>query len=394
MQLAVDTPVEPVVREHRPRTVPAEEPRLLQRYMPQLDVLRGLAILMVFLDHGLYWLGAQNETTGIARKFALLTSGGWLGVNLFFVLSGFLITGILLDGRESEDYYRRFYLRRVLRILPIYTVLLVILAFTGHMSHSFFLLSITFLTNYSASFGITQGYGVLWSLSVEEQFYLVWPGVVRRCGIRALAWLCCGLIVLEPVLRFASATHRAPLGDVHSSTILIADNLACGALAAILVRSPRFGTVREGRKWGLATVAVALGLELLGLPFGIVHRDTLIGATFQTTPWNLFFTGLLVWMLSLHSDLFCSPWTRPLRFLGYISYGLYLMHMLVFELYAHMTAGVPGTLGETLRGSYIRLLCVGILSVIFSWCSRRYFEAPFLSIRVGRPERKLPQLSD
>ena len=136
-------------------------------------------------------------------------------------------------------------------------------------------------------------------------------------------------------------------------------------------------------------MAVALGLELLGLPFGIVHRDTNVGAVFQTTPWNIFFTGLLLWMLSLNSDLFRSPWTAPLRFLGYISYGLYLMHMLVFELYAHLTAGFTGTLGETLRGSYIRLLCVAILSVAFSWCSRRYFETPFLKVRVGRRERKL-----
>ena len=368
---------------------PVEEPRLLRKYMPELDVLRGAAVLMVFLYHGLYWLGVQNDTAGLKRELALLSGGGWLGVNLFFVLSGFLITGILVDSRSQVDYYRRFYLRRALRILPIYLLILGIVGLTGHMSRPAFVLSLLFLTNYASGLGITAGYGPLWSLSVEEQFYLLWPTIIKRSSPRTFLRLCCAALVVEPVLRFVSATHRAPLGDVHSNTFLIADNLACGALAALFVRSPRFGTLREGRKWSLLLMGAGVGIEMIGLPFGILHRDTPLGAAFQTIPWNLFFTGLLIWMLSLDSQFLRSGWTAPLRFLGYISYGLYLFHMLVFEFYGRATSGISGKLGQDLQGGYVRLLCVGILSVAVSWLSRRFLETPFLNIRVGRKERKL-----
>ena len=100
-------------------TVVSSDQAVLQKHMPELDVLRGLAILVVVLYHGLYWSGAVS-TSRIGTLFIKASVFGWLGVNLFFVLSGFLISGILLDSKGRSNFYRRFYLRRVFRILPAY----------------------------------------------------------------------------------------------------------------------------------------------------------------------------------------------------------------------------------------------------------------------------------
>ena len=365
--------------------------RLLQRYMPALDVLRGLAILMVILHHSLYWEGAVGRTTGAGRLFAQLTSGGWLGVNLFFVLSGFLITGILLDSRSNEDYYRRFYSRRALRILPAYLFVIVWLLLKQRMGADYLAESLTFTTNYAEAWnpGHRWIYAVFWTLSVEEQFYLVWPTLSRRLGPKGLTLFCGALILADPLLRFLSQSGRLPLGNPHSSTPLIADNLACGALAALFVRS-RFGTAAHGRRVALGLIVFGACLEIACIPFGILHRDTLFGAALQSTPWNFFFTGLLLLMLSLPGAVFGSALYRPLRFFGYISYGLYLSHLLVFEAYDEHVAGVRSMASRALlEGSYVRLLLAGCLAALLAWLSRRYFEDPFLRIRVGARPRKL-----
>src|SRR5690349_3754490 len=92
---------------------------VLRRAMPELDGLRGVAVLMVVFYHGFFWSnGGGASTSGVMHLFIRLTQLGWLGVDLFFVLSGFLITGILIESRARPDYYRRFYRRRTLRILP------------------------------------------------------------------------------------------------------------------------------------------------------------------------------------------------------------------------------------------------------------------------------------
>ncbi len=106
--------------------MPATE-KLIRPVMPELDSLRGIAILLVLFFHGFNLPGAMTQPRGPARLFVTLTFGGWTGVYLFFVLSGFLITGILQDAKPKPHYYRRFYIRRALRILPAFYVLLLLL---------------------------------------------------------------------------------------------------------------------------------------------------------------------------------------------------------------------------------------------------------------------------
>ncbi|MGD0546148.1 MAG: acyltransferase [Candidatus Acidiferrales bacterium] len=137
---------------------------LLRREMPELDTIRGLAILGVLLYHGLYWNVNLSNFPSLERIILTGMWAGRMGVDLFFVLSGFLITGILLDSRNRQDYYRRFYARRALRILPAYLLILAILAVTKYTPLSFVLLSLIYLSNLTPLFGIPIAYPVLWSL--------------------------------------------------------------------------------------------------------------------------------------------------------------------------------------------------------------------------------------
>jgi peptidoglycan/LPS O-acetylase OafA/YrhL len=355
--------------------------------MPELDVLRGCAILAVLFYHGFYWSfgSAANPLLNALIKSTVV---GWLGVNLFFVLSGFLITGILLDSKGKPSYYRKFYFRRVLRILPAYLAMIAVLLLAKWLNVRSALLSLLFLANYEGLFHHFHlgSYGPFWSLSVEEQFYLVWPTIVAKVSKRALTFVCIGLCFIEPLLRYLSASARLPLGDVHTTTYLIADNLALGALAAIFARS-KYGTLANGVKLGLAICFLGTIVFVAGYPLGIMHRDNLIGETLQCVPWNLFFTGILLIFLGLRSPVFSSPFTSPLRFFGNISYGLYLLHVLIFIRYDDHVALLENlSLRHSLQQPLPRFfLCAG-MAILIAWLSRTFYEERFL--RMGRtPER-------
>jgi peptidoglycan/LPS O-acetylase OafA/YrhL len=352
--------------------------------MPELDVLRGLAILMVVMFHGLHWSGATSSIH-IVEVFIRATVVGWLGVNLFFVLSGFLITGILIDTKGRPSYYRQFYLRRVLRILPAYLAIIVVLNLVHYIQVSQTIAALFFFANYMYLLHIPGGYGPFWSLSVEEQFYLIWPAVVSRVSVRVLTFICIALCILEPALRWLDASGHPSIGDVKSATYLIADNLALGALASIFARS-RYGTLRNGIRLGSALCVAGLCIFLAGYPFGILHRGNVVGDTLQTVPWNLLFTGMLLGSLGLRSPVFASIWAKPLRFLGYISYGLYLVHVLIFDMYDKVLAHVfSPSLHQLTQLSLVRFTVGAGLSISIAWLSRRFYEEPFL--RMGKSVR-------
>ena len=220
---------------------PALEP-LLRSHMPELDSLRGLAILGVLLYHGLYWARDLSLYSPWQSRIFRLMAPGQFGVNLFFVLSGFLITGILLDSRTREDYFRRFYFRRALRILPAYYLTLLLLVLFKLTSLGFLLVSLAYSSNMAPLFGLAISYPVLWSLAVEEHFYLVWPAIVRRISTRILLWLLAALLVLSPVSRFFYFQPVLRVPGVRpgfgSFTWNHLDGLALGAIVAILVRRP------------------------------------------------------------------------------------------------------------------------------------------------------------
>jgi peptidoglycan/LPS O-acetylase OafA/YrhL len=361
---------------------------ILRAKMPELDVLRGIASLAVVFYHGLYYARDFSPFTLIQRRILFAFSFGQFGVNLFFVLSGFLITGLLLDSRARPDYYRRFYVRRALRILPAYYAILLILALTRVASNSFLIMSLFYCANLSPIFGIKMSYPVLWSLGVEEQFYLFWPTVVHRITNRWLAIVAGAILVTSPLLRlacFLQAQHSGALESSWSSfTLNAADGLACGALLAIAVRE--FCPDRQGLlRLSVLCLALALIVALIGAPYGILTRQSKLGSALQAVPWNIGFTGIIGMFLLIGTSRWRSLVTPPLLiFFGNISYGLYIIHQLVFMSYGRFVAGaLPMSLGQSNSwpGIWLRLAIVTAVAVGVSYLSRRYFEEPFLRLK-------------
>jgi peptidoglycan/LPS O-acetylase OafA/YrhL len=375
-----------------PTVTPAPEP-ILRPHMPELDTIRGLAILGVLLCHGFYWAQDFSVYSGRERTFLLLMSPGQFGVNLFFVLSGFLITGILLHSRQRQDYFRRFYLRRALRILPPYYLTLVLLVAFRMTSPGFLLASLAFSSNMAPLFGVAISYGVLWSLAVEEHFYLFWPSIVRRISDTRLLWLLGALLLLSPLSRlyyFRLALRESATAGFGSFTWNHLDGLALGAIVAILVRRPGWG---RQELWKLAIVLIFSAglLAAIGYPFGILTRTTPVGVALQYVPWNLAsaaLLGLFLWIGTGRWRAIVVP--RPLMFLGKISYGLYLYHLLAFQGFQWIV--VRTRLYEHLHLSrweqlWARMLLGGSAAILGAFLSRRYFEEPFLRLKDGPPRR-------
>jgi peptidoglycan/LPS O-acetylase OafA/YrhL len=371
------TEVSPAPVVSGPRSV------LLKREMPGLDVLRGIAILSVFCFHGLKWylpLGAPMVPQ--VRQLGQVVSFGWLGVNLFFVLSGFLITGVLLDTRTQKNYWSSFYIRRFLRIVPLYVVVLVILKFTLNCTWAYLILCLFYLANFAVPLRVPgPGYGPLWSLAVEEQFYLVWPYLAGRLRLRALAGLCVAGIVLSPALRAISVANSFLLGSPYITTWLISDNLLYGALLAIFLRT---AAATEQRVAQLTVLSGGLGAVLLGmgLPFQLLSRNTPGGAAFQPIPFLLLFSSMLLLSLRFGDHPAVYRVLAPVRFFGYISYGFYLFHNLGFFAFDWVTERLRMHLPTATLGFVLfRFVVVGACLTLFCYLSRKYFEGYFLRFK-------------
>jgi peptidoglycan/LPS O-acetylase OafA/YrhL len=351
--------------------------------MPELDSLRGVAILLVLFYHGYFWMYNVTGLRGLAKALVEATRPGWLGVNLFFVLSGFLITGILLESKSKNDYYRRFYPRRALRILPAYYALLLLLYLTGLKPFSFLVLSFFYLANVTPLFGVPQAYPVLWSLAVEEQFYLLWPTVVRSLSARVLERCVIGIVCVVPALRAVAFLLGWQKG-LSAYTWFVADGLAMGAWLAIYVRKPELKRETLARI-SAGTTAFAAIATFAGARFGILTRERLLGAAFQESCGNLAFLGALGFVLLLGTSQRKQFVQWPvLKFYGDISYGLYLIHLFVFTECSRLLGNVWPQL-QTGVGNFgimtLRFVIYTSCSTGLAFLSRRYFEELFLRMK-------------
>jgi peptidoglycan/LPS O-acetylase OafA/YrhL len=320
---------------------------------------------------------------------------GRYGVHLFFVLSGFLIVGGLLDTRGTADYYSRFYVRRALRILPAYMLLIVVLKAVGYISWRYVAACVLYVANMAGIFRAqTSEYGALWSLAVEEQFYIFVPWFVRKRGNRGVLFFLLAICALCILARGITGYLR-PNADAYFKIWDNADYLAYGALVALLLRLNVWNAnnIRSVYKrfllGGASTIWIFIGFDTLEHS-GRVTRAFL--DAFGLLPAVAIFLGLLLWAVERNSrtpgsDRSASGATtlaqRALTFLGFISYGLYLVHPAIFETYDrriplafakdhYFTALVPRA-----------LVCVTI-AIALAYLSRVYFEEPFLKRKSGR----------
>jgi peptidoglycan/LPS O-acetylase OafA/YrhL len=326
-----------------------ESPKVNAR-IPELDGLRGAAILWVLLGHYFNFSpGANHHPLGLVRhlyvymeRYAL--APGWAGVDLFFVLSGFLIGGILLDAKGSPAYFKAFYARRFYRIIPIYYLwilsYLVVMALAGSFLRTHtegsgpeapyqIAIQLLFLQNlglvsYSAT--AVTWFASTWSLAVEEQFYLVVPLVMRKLSTRALYAFLGLVIVLAPPLRIWCHYRFPGLNLAYTLMPCRADDLALGILAALFWRNHRF------RSWIHLERAL---YGLLGISiFGLAGLSPWFRFSASIQMQSLGYTSIGIFFVLILLLAILKP-TGPIAFLarlgflrefGRISYCLYLIH--------------------------------------------------------------------
>ncbi len=287
--------------------------------IPQLDGLRAAAILMVYATHGCH--------------IPLL----WTGVDLFFILSGYLITKVLFelkDRRREEGYLVPFYRRRALRILPPFLLFFLAAAILFHASWSHLWYWYAFFgANFLQAFGKShvEALSPLWSLAVEEQFYLIWPFVVLFCSREALKKVALLCLFICPFLRAAATPFFSSHFPIYCLTVFRADALCLGAFVAV---SESLNSEWATRHKYIAIYASASALVLFTALS--MHSNFRTGANsilFNSLGYSLSILtlgGIFIYTLGRQRGLMGSilAWA-PLRYLGWISYTFYLWHVAV-----------------------------------------------------------------
>ena len=376
----IDPPIE------APSGAPGKVDHAEPARLAALDGFRGLAVLTVFVYH-VVLLGDFGAGTPLTRLFRAVGLGGWIGVDLFFVLSGFLITGILLDTRGRPGWLRRFYIRRALRIIPAYYLALLTLAVVQAASGTFDLAQFGWTGSWLTNVLIARnGWAALpttmhhyWSLAVEEQFYLLWPFAVAFLSPGMLLLLCAGLVVDAGFLRIALIHSNLPAGAYVLLPARI-DGLSIGALLAILARwRGGLGLVARLVKW--PTLLTGCGLVALMVSRGGFLSDDQLVLTLGINLIVITAGGLMVLGVAGGPT---SGWSRFLeakwlRYLGTYSYAIYLWHQPV--IYWLTRLGLGATSAPRIGGSDVAGLLLlggvaGAVSIGLALVSWRLVEGP------------------
>ena len=350
--------------------------------IPELDGVRGLAILLVI---SLHYISEIAEV-----RWGFLFRLAWSGVDLFFVLSGFLIGGILLDAKHSSKYYQTFYARRFFRIVPVYSLMLVGLVIgmnagspNGPLWFTRIFYSklplwtyVLFVQNLAMTF--VQSWGCLWmsptwSLAVEEQFYLILPFCVRRLNVTAIWRLAIGMIVAAPILRVA--LKLAGLDSMACYVLLPcrADALSYGVLIALACRDQKRWEWLVANRRYLVSVFLVLGAGVVVWTFRDFPMMEWVGYA-----WMGAFYAALLTLLVVHPDGIPRMIFRNglLVKVGTISYGLYLFHAGMLGVVHYVVLSGPPTIHD------FRTLSVTVLAlaVVFLLCgaSWRFLEKPLI----------------
>ncbi len=375
----------------------------LPAHLPTLDGLRGIAILLVMV----HMFSLFEPHPGLVAYFYFkFNYVGWIGVQLFFVLSGFLITGILLDSRTSENYYRSFFARRALRIFPLYFAVLIIAfvlvpmfgsvptAIARDQPNQLWLW--TYMGNWAEILGIgSKTFPHFWSLAVEEQFYLLWPFVIYRLSPEKCLRFCVALAVASFAVRCWLVWGGASHETIYPNSFCRMDALGLGAAAAAAFRIPAWRERLIARRNILLRTAFILTLIGIVVTRGFWHMTT-IGQTMGYSLLSVIFVMLLATAVAhdqADASREASAATRlsrwagllrwgPLRMIGKYSYGMYVFHKPL-----HDFAGAPlvQALGLPARQSvvadmfYVLVMVIATLAV--AAVSYHLFEIHFLGMK-------------
>jgi peptidoglycan/LPS O-acetylase OafA/YrhL len=352
-----------------------------------LDGIRAIAIWMVMLMHAYYaFPNPPGAFSSVPKPLMLILGHGWLGVDLFFMLSGFLITGILMGSKSGPHYFRNFYTRRVLRIMPVYFAVIIVWSFFYRGYGRYFLLSSVFCANLAQLLHVRHGGGpaILWSLAVEEHFYLLWPLIVLLLSESALAITAAAIFLITPVLRGIFAAHGMNPELMYELSWFRFDGLAAGALLAIWARSSLAGK-RYSIRFALLLVGAFAVLTIVGTPFGLSGTHTPVAAALRYTQAYLIFGAFFVLIVAFRGTVWTSPlrW-RFLQLSGALSYCLYLIHHSVGEGYEYLLkrSGIPIVYYVGPSGAvFVRAVVMLGVSFGIALLSRKYLEQPFLSLK-------------
>ena len=370
-------------------------------FIPALDGLRGIAIILVLLHHFTYY----RPTAGIDAVIGDVVLFLWTGVDLFFVLSGFLITGILLDTRRSERYFATFYARRTLRIFPLYYLVLFVAFVVLPQFPAVHAVLLgqdeplvlppqwpywLYVTNFSiADGGWAHGWvDVAWSLAIEEQFYLVWPLLIWWCPPRALGLLCAIILVSQPIARVYARETGVTALSIFVLPWFRLDGFAIGAFVAL---AQRRGLLPSLDRWAPAVVIAGVA--------GLIVCTIMGGHTWWWNRWMQQYGYSLIAIIA--GAMLVSAINRPaegwwprmlsagwLRAFGKYSYCLYLIHApvmravreYVFDPLQYEPLGLgPWTAQVLFYGA------ATAPSFALAWLSWRWFEAPILRLKDRLP---------
>jgi peptidoglycan/LPS O-acetylase OafA/YrhL len=366
------------VSERTSRDITERKPSF---YKPELDILRFVAFLSVFIVHSVNYSTeflVQHHVPLWAAKIGVnCVRAGIYGVDLFFVLSAYLITGLLLREKETKGYLnvRAFYLRRMLRIWPLYYLFIAVVALVPALNHHDFgpryvLPFLALMGNWSfIVFGVPVWIVVpLWSISVEEQFYLLWPPVVAKLSRRQIVVAAVTMIGVANVSRLLVVALHQTRHQLWFNTFAHLDSIAAGILLAVFWRQRVWAL-----KCRLGVVAVASCCLAARACFDIDGNAHvfLLGTAIGDPIVALSCTALLASVIDLPFK------SRVLQYLGKISYGLYVYHVMVLTIVDEL---FPGGGHGPIHACLSIVLSLG-LTIALSAVSYAVVERPFLNIK-------------